>query len=126
MDQDPVKMCLLCLSPDASPQMWRAAVWELGDLRDRRATAAVIKALEYPDWECRHYAIMSLGKLEDPAAIGPLQALLSGDYLTPDDDDPAGPLPPNLAAHLVEDIQQALARIRAPGTYPDHPQRDPA
>jgi HEAT repeat protein len=118
---DPVEVCLLCLEDAASPQIWRAAVWELGEQGDRRATPHLLRALDYPDWECRHYAIMALGRLEDPAAAPELERRLTDGYLSPRPDDAVGPLPEGLAAHLREDIARAVARCRVPGSMPEHP-----
>ena len=118
---DAVEVCLLCLEDAASPQMWRAAVWELGTLRDKRATPHLLKALFYPDWECRHYAIMALGRIEDPEALPALEELLANHYLSPEPDDAAGPLPLELESHLREDIGRAIAKCRRPGAIPDHP-----
>jgi HEAT repeat protein len=118
---DAVEVCLLCLHEADSPHMWRTAVWELGTLKDQRATPHLVDALHYPDWECRHYAVMALARLEDPASVPALEELLTSDYLYPDGRDPAGHLSPELAAHLHEDIAFALAKARQPGTIPDHP-----
>jgi HEAT repeat protein len=99
--------CIEMLS-ESSVHMRRTAAWELGSLGDRRATPHLIASLQDPDWECRHYTVMALGRLADPETIPVLEGLLTDEYLAEDGGGVAGPAPRKLAEHLHEDILYAI------------------
>ncbi|MDT8423859.1 MAG: HEAT repeat domain-containing protein [Desulfuromonadales bacterium] len=52
------------------------AILALGKLKDRRAAAAMISALDDPDWRIRMNAAMALGPLGGPAAVESLRKTL--------------------------------------------------
>ena len=105
--QAAVDLCIEMLA-EKSVHLRRTAAWELGSLGDRRATPHLIACLEDPDWECRHYTVMALGRLADPATVPVLEELLSGDYLSEANAGAAGPAPRKLAEHLKDDILYAI------------------
>lgn len=105
--QAAVDLCIEMLG-EKSVHLRRTAAWELGSLGDRRATPHLIVCLQDSDWECRHYTVMALGRLADPATIPVLEALLSGDYLSGEGGGDAGPAPRKLAEHLQDDIVYAI------------------
>ena len=105
--QAAVGLCIEMLE-EKSVHLRRTAAWELGSLGDRRATPHLIACLQDPDWECRHYTVMALGRLADPATVPVLEGLLSGDYLSESGCGDAGPAPRKLAEHLRDDILYAI------------------
>ena len=62
---------------DPSPEMRRRAAWALGNLDLKQAPPALMNLLKDNDPETRETAAWALYEIEDPAAIGPLEAALN-------------------------------------------------
>lgn len=75
-DRRAVEPLITVLGKDESHEVRANAARALGKLGDRRATLALIEALQDPAWEVRSSAVCALERLEDPQAVLPLIALL--------------------------------------------------
>jgi hypothetical protein len=111
------------LTADSAP-MRRVAAWEIGRLGDPRGAPHLMRAIvQDADWECRHYAIMALANVGGPQEARRVRDLVVGDYLSPDGQSPAGPLPDRLAEHLAEDLERAArccaGELPRPNEAPD-------
>jgi HEAT repeat protein len=104
---------------ESSVHIRRMAVWELATQGNAHAVEHLLPMLHMePDWECRHYIVMSLARLGDARALPTLRSLLETDYLEPDHHGPAGPAPADLAAHIRDDVAYAIMCVTE-GCPPD-------